>query len=242
MNIQQLANQLKDSIDTQQAQAIFQQYLTTFHFRHFAFTYYSGHVRTGRKLRYHCVSPALRTWHLHYIEQGYADIDRTLEKNHHDTLPILWDVHEQLAQSKNRREQRMRKDSISFGIHKGLSVPLHGPNNDFVSLTLHQCRGETTLVHYEIHQNEWISATYLFYHHIRRLLMQNETAVIPANYKLTRREEQCLTLTAQSWRVENIAKELKISPRTVNFHIQNANKKLGTNNKYQAVNRILIES
>ena len=54
------------------------------------------------------------------------------------------------------------------------------------------------------------------------------------SYQLTRREEQCLTFTARAWRVEQIARELKISPRTVNFHIQNANKKLGTHNKYQA--------
>ena len=42
------------------------------------------------------------------------------------------------------------------------------------------------------------------------------------------------SLTAKSWRVDEIAAELKISPRTVNFHIQNANKKLRVNNKYQA--------
>ena len=77
------------------------------------------------------------------------------------------------------------------------------------------------------------------------LLLHSEnfkfTQKAPASYKLTRREEQCLKFTAKSWRVEQIAKELKISPRTVNFHIQNANKKLGSQNKYQAVYKFFEE-
>ena len=60
---------------------------------------------------------------------------------------------------------------------------------------------------------------------------------ITSSYQLTQREKQCLALTAKSWRVDQIAKELKISSRTVNFHLQNANKKIGTNNKYQSVHK-----
>lgn len=240
MSILQLDEHLKTTHDERQARIFFHHYLSYFGFRYYAFTYYSGHVRTGRKIRYDCVSEPLRAWHEHYLEQGYADVDRTLEKNLVDTIPLFWDVKEQLAQSKNRRERRMREDSIEFGVRQGLSVPIHGPNNDFVSLTLHQFRNETCLTNYKVHQYEWVSAAYIYYHHIQRILTRNETAT-PATYKLTHREEQCLKLTAQSWRVEHIAKELNISPRTVNFHIQNANKKLGTNNKYQAVNRMLME-
>ena len=82
------------------------------------------------------------------------------------------------------------------------------------------------------HQFEWLSATHIFYHYIRKILNLDKTPITP--YQLTPREEQCLRLTEKSWRVEQIAKELKISERTVNFHLQNANKKLGTHNKYQA--------
>jgi LuxR family transcriptional activator of bioluminescence operon len=148
------------------------------------------------------------------------------------TLPLFWDVHQQLTQAKNRREKRIRRESIEFGIEKGLSIPAHGPNRDFVSLTLHQRSGENCLAHYTTHQFEWLSATLIFYHCIKRFLDLNESAITP--YQLTKREKQCMMLTAQAWRVEQIAKELKISPRTVNFHIQNANRKIGTNNKYQA--------
>lgn len=114
-------------------------------------------------------------------------------------------------------------------------MPIHGPNYDFVTLTLHQFQNETCFENCKKQQYEWLSATQIFYAYIRKILNLNNCDMTP--YQLTRREKQCLAFTAKSWRVTQIATELNISPRTVNYHIQNANKKLGTNNKYQAVNR-----
>jgi DNA-binding CsgD family transcriptional regulator len=235
MNINQFAERLKLAISHRQAKAVLHDYLSHFGFKSYAFTFYSGHIKTGRKLRYHCVADALRPWHEHYLEQGYADVDRTLETSHKLTLPLIWDVREQLNQAKNTREQRIRLESIEFSIDKGISIPVHGPDNDFVTLTLHQRQNENCLANYEAHQFEWLAAAQVFYHYINLMLDLDSSPAMPS--RLTRREEQCLSLTAKSWRVEKIAAELKISPRTVNFHIQNANRKLGTNNKYQACNK-----
>ena len=102
-----------------------------------------------------------------------------------------------------------------------------------MSLTLHQCHDETCLAQYELNQYEWLSATQVFYHHMKRILNITHAPIAPD--RLTDREKLCITLTEKLWRVEQIAKELGISMRTVNFHIQNANKKLGTHNKYQTV-------
>ncbi len=215
-----------------QVESAISEYLTRFHIRSFAMTFYSGHTKSGRKLKYHFVSEALRPWHTHYLEQNYADADRTLEESHTSILPLFWDVHEQLKQAKNTRERRIRLESIEFGIDKGLSIPLYGPDDDFICLTLHQRRNETCLREYQLYQFEWQNAAQLFYHHIKKIIDLNPASI---SHKLTKREKQCLMLTAKSWRVEKIANELKISPRTVNFHIQNANKKLGTHNKYQSV-------
>lgn len=235
MNIDQFANQLRTAVSEAQIRTALREYLGSFGIRSFAFTYYAGHTKSGRQLHYHCVSAPLRAWHEYYLEQAYADVDRTLEDSHLSTLPVFWDVQEQLTSAKNIREQRIRQESIEFGIDKGLSVPVHGPNHDFATLTLHQRRNETCLADYQSRQYEWISAAQIYYHYIRKMIGIKNAAVTLV--RLTTREEQCLTLTAKSWRVEKIAKELGISARTVNFHLQNANKKLGTNNKYQACNK-----
>ncbi len=237
MNLSHFIARLEKADTDSQARIILQEYLIGFGIKSFAFTYYSGHVKTGRKLRYHCVSEPLRPWHLHYLEQGYADVDRTLEEVHTRILPEFWDVQIQLANAKNKREARIREESIEYGIDKGLSIPVYGPHHDFASLTLHQFRNEKGLANYEIKQFEWMVAAKIFYHYIRKILQLDKNEIAP--YNLTKREKQCIELTAKLWRVEQIAKELKISPRTVNFHIQNANKKLGTNNKYQTMYQYL---
>lgn len=232
ITISQFALVLKHASRISQLEALLNDYLNGFNIKSYAFTFYRGHVKTGQKLIYDCVSKALKPWHLHYLEQGYADVDRTLHDYYTNSLPYFWDTELQLEQAKHNREQRLRKESIDFGIHKGLSIPVHGPQHDFASLTLHQKKSETCLQNYEELQFEWMSAAQIFYHHTKRILQQTKKS--NPYSKLTKRESQCLSYTAMAWRVEQIAKALKISERTVNYHIQNANKKLGVHNKYQA--------
>jgi len=58
-------------------------------------------------------------------------------------------------------------------------------------------------------------------------------------YQLSKREIQCLTLLAKQYSIDAIAKSLHISERTVNYHIQRLNKKLGAQNKHQSVMKAL---
>lgn len=198
-----------------------------------AFTYYSQHTKTGSKLIYDWATAALRSWHQHYLAEGYADIDRTLEASEQTLLPCFWDVHEQLVLSKNKREKRIREESIEFGIDKGLSISVHGPAGDFFVLVIHQRIEEKGLWDWEKKQYDWLIIAQLYFHYLRQFLLNNRVK----NSMLTKRERQCLQLTAQGLRIDNIAKALDISRRTVNFHIQNANKKLGVSNKYLAIMR-----
>ena len=53
--------------------------------------------------------------------------------------------------------------------------------------------------------------------------------------QLTQREKQCLTLVAEGKTSHEVAKQLNVVESTITFHIQNAGKKLGANNRVQAV-------
>jgi LuxR family quorum-sensing system transcriptional regulator CciR len=53
--------------------------------------------------------------------------------------------------------------------------------------------------------------------------------------QLTQRETECLTWAAQGKSSWDIAAILKISRNTVNFHVKNAMKKLGTSRRTVAV-------
>jgi DNA-binding CsgD family transcriptional regulator len=86
-------------------------------------------------------------------------------------------------------------------------------------------------------QAELFSAAYYYYYYLQACLLKTKPAV--AKHKLNKREIQCLLLIAKQYSVATIAKELKITARTVNYHVQRLNKKLGTKNKYQSVIKAL---
>jgi DNA-binding CsgD family transcriptional regulator len=199
-----------------------------------AVTLYKQHTKTGSQITYDWVSAPLQPWHQHYLEQKYADIDRTLETSEHSLIPVYWDVQEQLVKAKNSRERRIRLDSIHFGIDKGLCIPVHGPQGDFMVLVLHQRVGQHGLEFWQTQQYVWLSVTQCYFHYLRKFLLSKHAS---SKIQLTRREQQCLRLTAQGLRIEMIAKNLGITERTCHFHLQNANKKLGVTNKYLAITR-----
>jgi len=237
MNLEEFSQLLKKSTTEIELKNALNAYLCRFNITGYSFTLYSGHTKSGMKLKYHFASEALAGWHAYYLEQKYGDMDRTLEESHTMILPLFWDINEQVRKARNNREIKIRQESIDYGIDKGISLPVHGPNLDFCTLNLHQFRNESCLKNYHCFQYEWLSAAKIFYHYISKFIDLNKTASI--NNILTKREKQCLNLTAKMWGLKQIAKELGISTRTVNFHIQNANKKLGTNNKYQSINKFI---
>lgn len=205
----------------------------------FSFTYYSYHPNSKSKIKYDCASENLHQWHEHYLAENYDQVDTTLDNVYREVLPVYWTIEQQIQEAKGSREKQMRLDSQRFGTQKGLSIPIHGAHNDFANLMVEQVKGQTCLENWQNLQYELHYAAYCFYHHIKKHLLQNQPAT--ERYKFSKREIQCLSLVAQHHSVSEMAKTLKISERTVNFHIQNINKKLGTNNKYQSVAKVIEE-
>lgn len=231
--INEFINNIARATTLKQLNQTLARYLAYHGISSYAFTVYQTHTRSGQKLIYEMTSAPLALWHQHYLDSGYADVDQTLTNTEVSLIPTFWDVQQQLTQAKKGREQRVREESIDFAIDKGLSIPLHGPDNWFAVLVLHQRKGEKGLQHYQTLQHEWISAATFYFHYFRHHFLQQSTP--PQQRHLTKREQQCLQLTAEDIPINEIAKRLHISVRTVNFHLQNANKKLGVSNKYMAI-------
>ncbi|QBR83443.1 LuxR family transcriptional regulator [Legionella israelensis] len=211
---------------------VLKDYFATFNIHSFAFTYYVRHVKTGMKLKYDWVTEPLKPWHQYYLEQGYADVDRSLEYATQRALPFFWDVQQQLKVAKNAREKRMRQESIDYGIDEGLNLTLHTPDSGLAVLVLHQRQGESGLQQHQQKKLEWLGVMHCYCCQLHRFLNQDRMS---SDIQLTKREYECLRLTKEGLRLEAIAQLLNITPRTVNFHLQNANKKWGVNNKYHAI-------
>lgn len=234
MNFQEFEKSLQTANSLHQLNLALEHFLASYKINTFAFTYYSYSPSSLNKIKYDYSSENLKLWHEHYISEGYEDTDSTLSTVYKTILPTKWDLQEQLREAKTAREKRMREDSIAYGIKRGISIPIHGPQEDFAILVISERHDQTCLEHFDKFQHEIFSAAYYFYNALQKELLKQQTSK-DEKPLLNSREMQCLHLIAKQYSTEEIAKECGITVRTVNFHIQRLNKKLGTSNKYQSL-------
>ncbi|MCL5260746.1 MAG: LuxR family transcriptional regulator [Gammaproteobacteria bacterium] len=203
----------------------------------YSFTYYSYHPNSPVKIKYDHSSEKLTKWHKHYLAENYDEIDTTLESVYQEVLPVYWHIDQQIKDAKRPREKQMRLDSKAFGSVQGISIPVHGPHDDFACFMVKQLRGENCLDNWQTLQYELFDLAYFYYHSLRRLLIKLQ----PQNegYQFNAREMQCLNLIAERRNIDDIAKVMHITPRTVNYYIQRINKRLGVKSKYQAVAKVI---
>ncbi|MCD6047208.1 MAG: putative Transcriptional regulator, LuxR family with an autoinducer-binding domain [Gammaproteobacteria bacterium] len=205
----------------------------------FAFTYYSSIPSNRNRVKYDFVSENIRAWHEYYLAQHFEEVDSELQKARQTILPVYWELKKQLKQAKTVREKQLRQDALSVNVEKGLSIPIHGPEDDFAILLLQQCQGETGLENYLTKELYWLAVGYVYYEFVRRFLLKESPQALMQN--LSQRELQCLRLASQGLTANEIAKQIGLTTRTVNFHWQNINKKLGTRNKSQSIHLAQIK-
>lgn len=235
--LEQFENQLTQATSLEDCNHALRDYLKKQNLNTFSFTYYAYHPHSANKLKYDTCSANFLRWHQHYLEQQYNDIDSTLNFVYTAHLPVYWDLHQQLTQAKNDHERQMRLDSIAFGAKCGLSIPVHGPQNNFAILLIVQMANESLDLTNPQRQYALFMAAHLYYHHIQTHLLDEVGE--PPTFDLSQRDIQCLLLIAKQYSVKQMAQELELSERTINFHIQKLNKKLGTKNKYQSLNKAI---
>ena len=114
MTIIQFIQQLKAADTLEKANKALRLYLNGFGIHSYAFTYYSLHPSSRRKLKYELASKPLQAWHQHYLESGYEDIDQTLREAHKNILPVFWDITEQLREACTPAHFNFRSSMISF--------------------------------------------------------------------------------------------------------------------------------
>lgn len=237
ISLMDLERSFKNAKNINELNLVLQHYLNDAGISTFAFTYYSYYPNSLNKVKFDFASSNYIAWHNHYISEGYEEVDSTLEDVYKTTLPTFWDLQTQLKSAKSAKEKKMRLDSIKFGIERGLSIPIHGPQEDFAILLLAEMRNENSLKYWHEEQYKFFSVAYYYYSYLQPLLLKIQSPTTKFNLK--KREIQCLLLIAKECSVAQIAKKLHITERTVNYHIQKINKKLGTKNKYQSVSKAI---
>jgi DNA-binding CsgD family transcriptional regulator len=204
-------------------------------FDQFAHSYYCKKDVTSH---YHDLyTPQLLHWHHHFLNESYEEIDDIGKKARSNIFPLIWDLNQEYKNAKGKKK-KMITEALDCNLSTGISIPIHDQHNDTSLLVIHH-RNVTQ----QFNDKPYLPMIFqqlAFYYHNRLShfihIKKNNISI-----RLTPREIECLHLASQFKTAKEIARNLNISPRTVGFHIENANKKLGAKNKYEAISKLIVD-
>lgn len=173
-----------------------------------------------------------RAWREHYDRNRYLAIDPVVTRALGTVLPFTWD---EIDQS-DPAVARLFSEAAEFGLRHGFSVPVHGAHGEGGVLSLARAQPALPAARGQRHrlfqQAQWVSA--VLHQKLRAVVFQESE---PPRARLTRREHDCLLLAAEGQSAQTIAGHLNIAERTVVFHLNRAEQKLGTRRRQHAVAR-----
>ncbi len=171
-------------------------------------------------------------WVAQYLENDYAHIDPVIRQCTESRLPVRWDERFK-ANSRTAFESQMMEDAWEHGVQRGLTIPVHGPRGELGIFSLYSDLSDTEFHKVtDARKYEIQVLSYHFHDTIQRTLKANKAASLPI--PLTEREVEILRWTAGGKTAWEVGAILKISERTVNFHLQNVMEKFGVHNKTHA--------
>jgi len=176
-----------------------------------------------------------REWRDHYTANNYMVIDPTVQHCAQNITPIAWDGSSMLERE-SCEVKRFMTEARDFGINSGVSFPVHTAQGDFAMLTFasEQLQQQMSCRIQRVLPLGQLFTAYL-HEAVRRIFDADVLAL--SKVDLTQREKQCLLWATEGKTTWETSQILNISERTVTFHLQNVQGKLGVSNRQQAVAR-----
>jgi LuxR family transcriptional activator of conjugal transfer of Ti plasmids len=171
-------------------------------------------------------------WVQRYCDNRYYQCDPIVARSVVTTLPFNWSIHEARG-TLTKRQRRFFGEADEYGIRHGFTIPIHDRRNKAATLTLATADGRWQFdARVERFQHELHLIALYLHARIQRSLLSGEEGECPT---LTEREIACIQWVAWGKSATDIAEILRIRPRTVVFHVENAKRKFGVATLHQAV-------
>ncbi|MBI2753461.1 MAG: LuxR family transcriptional regulator [Betaproteobacteria bacterium] len=174
-------------------------------------------------------------WRTRYDASRYVEIDPTVRHCATRCVPIVWSP---LAFSTPPAE-RLMHEAREHGLASGASFAIHGRRGEMAMLSLASSSGpkagNSDILH--VLGAAQLLACYL-HEAVQRVVLSKDALPI-AQARLTRREKECLLWASEGKTAWEIGKIVRVSERTVVFHLQNAARKMGVATRQHAVARAL---
>ncbi len=165
-------------------------------------------------------------WQAQYRAKNYLAIDPTVQHGMRSPLPILW------TDNLFSPARELWEEAQSFGLRHGWAQSSHDFNGVKGMLTL--ARSNEPISDTELNAKQFKMAWLAQTAHLGMSRCLTPKLMPEADVKLSNREIAVLRWTADGKTSGEISGILKISERTVNFHIHNAITKLNAANKTSA--------
>lgn len=177
-------------------------------------------------------------WVTRYRDENYVAIDPIIANGLSRQMPFEW--REAIGNSElSPRQRKFFGEAGEFGISFGYTIPIHGPEGQFSAITVTSdvpahladrlISANRFLVHLMgLYYNEHVGSILLS--QIRGAALDEMDVPV-----LSMREKDCLSWVAQGKSSWEISRLIGVSERTVNFHIENAKRKLGVYSRQHAV-------
>lgn len=171
-------------------------------------------------------------WTKRYIEKKHISHDLVSRNAAVARLPFLWPEIPNLGKM-TERQKLVFNESSEFGRKTGATVPINGPG---------LAKGQFTVANTKMSDEEFKKLFLLRRHEIHLIATYAHERILniglqnppPAQFRLTPREVEIMTYTAQGKSAWDISSILNISEHTVSEHIENVCRKLGVYNKVHA--------
>lgn len=167
-------------------------------------------------------------WQAEYKENSYINVDPTVKHGLQSVTPIMWSNEQLHTKEVNKFWEHARE----FGLTTGCAQPVWDRQGLFSMLSISRDGlriSESEAIDKLSKLARWAPAIHAA---MTKIIGPQEA---PSTIKLTRVEKEVLTLIGTGDTSEKIADRLKVSARTVNWHIQNVMQKLNASNRVHAV-------
>lgn len=180
-------------------------------------------------------------WWQRYCERGYIAIDPVARHTTtRCTTPLIWNDIDPGRAPQPERVHAFMDEARDFGLVSGVSFPVQGQVGESALLSLvsrdPHARASDRIIG-ALPAGQLLAA---YVHEAARRVF-GQTKVLLERTELTPRERECLLWAAEGKTAVDTAQILSISECTVNFHLQNAARKLNVHNRAQAVARAVAQ-
>ncbi len=166
-----------------------------------------------------------QAWLDRYADQDYVRVDPIVQEVFRSTGSYRWDDIMRRPAADPVVDQ-IRSERAEFGLHDGLVVPIY-ETKGYAGLVSLAGEAEVTP-----QLKSTMTVASVFVHN--RLVTLSREKLLPDDL-LTAREIECITWAAEGKSDWEIGQILKISSKTVNYHIENTKRKFGVPTRVQAI-------